>query len=162
MRNSMGQLTPQFSTNRAVREYTERFYLPAASAYHARAADGGGHGAEIANWIAALDEQWPSVRIADVKVQTVDQRHRFEVHVQLGKLTSDDITAELYAEATAGDGPVRVSMQLGGDRKGDDGAHRFIASVTDDRPAAHYTARVLPQHSGVPVPLEAAHIVWQR
>jgi starch phosphorylase len=31
MRESMARLTPRFSTNRAVREYTEQHYLPAAS-----------------------------------------------------------------------------------------------------------------------------------
>ena len=30
MRESMAQLTPQFSSNRAVREYTEQHYIPAA------------------------------------------------------------------------------------------------------------------------------------
>jgi starch phosphorylase len=33
MRESMACLTPQFSANRAVREYTERYYLPAAARY---------------------------------------------------------------------------------------------------------------------------------
>src|ERR1700751_29021 len=31
MRESMARLTPRFSTNRTVREYTERHYLPTAS-----------------------------------------------------------------------------------------------------------------------------------
>src|SRR6267143_3359592 len=38
MRESMARLTPFFSANRAVREYTERHYLPAAAAYGSRAA----------------------------------------------------------------------------------------------------------------------------
>jgi glucan phosphorylase len=33
MRESMARLTPRFSADRAVREYTEQHYLPAASAY---------------------------------------------------------------------------------------------------------------------------------
>jgi glycogen phosphorylase len=33
MRESMARLSPQFSTNRTVREYTEEDYLPAATAY---------------------------------------------------------------------------------------------------------------------------------
>ena len=41
MRESMARLTPRFSSNRAVREYTEQHYLPAASAYLERAADKG-------------------------------------------------------------------------------------------------------------------------
>ena len=39
MRTSMAELTPQFSTNRMVREYVERLYLPAAQAYRDRTAE---------------------------------------------------------------------------------------------------------------------------
>ena len=41
MRESMARLTPRFSANRTVREYTEQHYLPAAAAYRERAADQG-------------------------------------------------------------------------------------------------------------------------
>ena len=41
MRESMAHLTPQFSTNRSVREYTEQHYLPATIAYRQRVADKG-------------------------------------------------------------------------------------------------------------------------
>ena len=47
MRESMARLTPRFSTNRAVREYTEQYYLPAAAAYRARAADKGAFGVRV-------------------------------------------------------------------------------------------------------------------
>jgi len=39
MRESMAQLTPRFSASRAVCEYTEQHYLPAAAIYRLRAAD---------------------------------------------------------------------------------------------------------------------------
>ena len=45
MRESMARLTPRFSANRTVREYTEQHYLPAATAYRERAADKGEIGA---------------------------------------------------------------------------------------------------------------------
>ena len=50
MRNSMGRLTPRFSANRTVREYTEHYYIPAARAYRERAADNGTFGARLVNW----------------------------------------------------------------------------------------------------------------
>ena len=37
IRESMARLTPEFSAGRAIREYTESHYLPAASSYRARA-----------------------------------------------------------------------------------------------------------------------------
>ena len=50
MRESMARLTPRFSANRTVREYTEQHYLPAAAAYRARAADKGAIGRQMVDW----------------------------------------------------------------------------------------------------------------
>ena len=41
MRESMARLTPRFSADRAVREYTEQHYLPAATAFRSRVANKG-------------------------------------------------------------------------------------------------------------------------
>ena len=50
MRESMARLTPRFSANRTVREYTEQHYLPAAAAYRERAADKGAVGRQMVDW----------------------------------------------------------------------------------------------------------------
>ncbi len=68
MRESMAQLTPRFSASRAVREYTEQHYLPAASAYRARAADKGAIGAAMVDWRHALAQKWIALRFGDVKL----------------------------------------------------------------------------------------------
>ena len=47
MRESMAQLTPRFSTYRAVREYTEHYYFPASLAYRERVIDKGASGVEL-------------------------------------------------------------------------------------------------------------------
>src|SRR5580658_578794 len=75
MRNSMASLTPRFSANRAVCEYTEQHYLPAAAAYLRRAADKGAVGKSIANWEHALNEKWDALRFGEVKVQTNAVQH---------------------------------------------------------------------------------------
>ncbi len=43
-RESMARLTPRFSINRAVCEYTEQHYLPAASTYRERSGNKGAIG----------------------------------------------------------------------------------------------------------------------
>jgi starch phosphorylase len=58
MRESMARLAPRFSTGRTVRKYTERYYLPAATAYHQRAADKGTLGARVLDWQLGLVRQW--------------------------------------------------------------------------------------------------------
>ena len=68
MRESMAQLTPRFSANRAVREYTEQHYLPAASAYRERAADKGAIGAQIVDWRRhALEQKWAALRFGEAE-----------------------------------------------------------------------------------------------
>jgi starch phosphorylase len=52
MRESMARLTPRFSANRAVCEYTEQHYLPAADVYRVRAADQGAVGRQMAMFTA--------------------------------------------------------------------------------------------------------------
>jgi starch phosphorylase len=161
MRSSMAQLTPQFSTNRTVREYTERYYVPAAIAYRERAARQGELGVRIAQWRHALDEHWPALHFGRVDVETHDGQRVFEVEVQLGELGPEDVQVELYADGAPGEGPVRQSMRWT-ELPRADGACVFRATVPRARPADEFTARVLPRHPGVSVPLEAPHILWQR
>ena len=58
MRESMARLTPLFSTNRVVRQYTEQHYLSAASAFTERAANQGSLGADLLSWQAQLAKHW--------------------------------------------------------------------------------------------------------
>src|SRR5450759_3922174 len=81
MRESMAQLTPHFSANRTVREYTEQHYLKAASAYLARAADKGEIGVEMVNWRHELEQKWGALRFGEVKVETAGEQHIFEAQV---------------------------------------------------------------------------------
>ena len=56
VRESMATLTPQFSASRAIREYTNDHYLPAAAGYDARAANDGSLGAELLRWQYSIAE----------------------------------------------------------------------------------------------------------
>ena len=42
------------------------------------------------------------------------------------------------------------------------GMNRYGARVPAIRDAADYTPRIVPNHPGVSVPLEASYILWQR
>ena len=59
MRESMATLTPRFSANRSVREYTEQHYLPAAIIYRKRAAHKGAVGRQVVDWRHRLEQNGP-------------------------------------------------------------------------------------------------------
>jgi starch phosphorylase len=162
MRNSMASLTPRFSANRAVGEYTEQHYLPAAAAYRKRAAGKGIAGKNIADWEHALKEKWATLRFGDVKVQTNGVQHIFEAEVFLNGLDPNAVRVELYANAINGGSPIREEMTRVRQLTGADSGYAYIAQVPATRPVSDYTARVIPRCDGVAIPLEGARILWQR
>ncbi len=161
MRESMARLTPQFSANRTVREYTEKYYLPAAKNYRRRAENKGATGAELVSWWNAIEQNWPKLRFGEVKVESDEEKHTFEVQVYFGGLDPDAVRVGLYAEGTDGVPPVRQEMTRGQRLAGGNG-YLYSGQVEATRPASHYTPRVIPSRPGVAVPLEASEILWQR
>jgi len=162
MRESMARLTPHFSTNRVVREYTEQHYLPAAAAYRRRAADKGAIGVQVVNWRHALKLKWAALRFGEMKLETEGEQHVFEVQVYLDDLDPDEALVEIYAEGVGNGGPVRQEMKRLRELVGATNGYAYGARVPAVRPATDYTARIIPRCCGVAVPLEAAHILWQR
>lgn len=162
MRESMATLTPRFSTNRAVREYTELHYVSAAVSYRARAADRGARGVQMVEWRRSLDQKWATLRFGPVSVATVGEQYVFDVQVHLGAVEPDDVRLELCADAIDGRGPVRQEMERVQSLQGAINSYVYRERVPATRPAMHYTPRIVAYRAGANVPLEAPFILWER
>jgi starch phosphorylase len=162
MRESMARLTPVFSANRTVREYTEEHYLPAAAAYCQRSSQDGKFGADLLQWQRALAAHWANIRFGAVKVETRDQNHFFEVHAYLDELDPEAVRVELYSDPRVPEEPARQVMTRSQPLIGSAGGYLYTATVPATRPASDYTPRVVPFKDGAIIPLEAAQILWQR
>jgi starch phosphorylase len=162
MRESMARLTPRFSANRTVREYTEQHYLPAAAAYHSRIANKGAIGRQIVDWRHSLEAKWAAMRFGGLKVETKGDQHVFEVQVYFKDLDPKAVRVELYADGIKGSPPVRQEMTCLHPLADESGGYVYSATVSAARPPTDYTARVMPHCDGVAIPLEDARILWQR
>lgn len=162
IRESMARLTSQFSSNRTVRQYTENYYIPCAVAYRERAADNGEAGAQTVNWRHALERGWDKLRFGDTKVTKKGNLHIFEVQVYLNGLDPDSVKVELYAEGVNGGDPVLNEMRRDSKLVGAENGYVYDAQLRATRPVTDYTVRVIPHRTGIAVPLEATHILWQR
>ncbi|HXY11750.1 MAG TPA: alpha-glucan family phosphorylase [Terriglobales bacterium] len=192
MRESMARLTPAFSSNRVVREYTEKHYLPAAEAYCERTANQSRAGADVLRWQQALARNWPKLRFGSVTAEQEGDQHVFQVQVFLGELDPDAVRVELYADGRNGEEPTRQLMNRGeplagsasgflstaDGRNGEEPTRQpmnrgeplvgsangflYTARVPATRPAIAYTPRLVPYKAGVRIPLEANEILWQR
>jgi len=162
MRNSMSRLTPRFSANRAVREYTEKYYLPAAAAYYERTHGQAAYGRSLLQWQQALAEHWASPRFGELCVKSSPQKHSLQVQVNLGELRADWVRVQLYADPLDGQPPFVSEMTQTHGADPSTGWRVYAADVPASRPASDYTPRIVPSHPGARIPLEEAHIRWFR
>ncbi len=160
MRKSMANLTPRFSANRAVREYTENYYLPAANNFKIRSAEKGKVGVTIAQAHHDLQGQWEHIQFGEVHTESTGKGHLFHVQVRLNGLSSENVMVELYAEGINGSAPVKIKMKPVADTTGNS-VKEYDAQVDSSRPASDYTACIIPDYENISAPLEDNHILWQ-
>jgi starch phosphorylase len=115
----------------------------------------------MVNWLHNLEQHWGMLRFGEAKVVTEEGRHVFQVEVYLGSLDPGSVRVEIYADGVKGGEPECQEMRRGQSLTELNG-YSYRAQVPATRPATDYTSRIIPQHEGVAVPLEAALILWQR
>jgi starch phosphorylase len=162
IRESTAQLTPRFSAGRAIREYTESHYLPAATGYRTRFANHSELGSQLLDWQQNIGQHFSGVRFGKLDVETRDGMHFFQVQVFAGELNPNAFQVELYANRADG-GPCVLETMTAKDTEADSGgALLYAAQVPSGSSADRYTPRLIPHHPNASVPLEADQIVWQR
>jgi len=160
VRESMARLTPAFSANRAVRQYTDEYYIRAAERYCARAGNGNALGNGLIEWQGELATHWPVLRFGSATVEQTGDSLSFRVEVFLGDLKPNAVSVELYAEKLNGSALYRRAMDRNERAAGSDGGYVYTAQVPATRPASDFTPRIIPHHEGASVPLEAPYILW--
>jgi starch phosphorylase len=162
MRESMAQLTPRFSADRTVREYTEQHYLPAATAYNERAGNKGELGKQITDWRHTLEQNWDSMHFGEVRIETSENQHKLDVCIYFNNLDPDAVQVELFANGINGESPTVQKMTRGPKLEGAANGYIYNASVASTRSASDYTVRAIPYFPYISVPLEISKILWQR
>jgi starch phosphorylase len=162
MRESMARLTPQFSANRAVREYTERHYIPAALSFRLRSENRGKTAVEQVDWQRKIRQKWGAIRFVDLKIESNAEHHNFEVQVYLDDLDRSDVKVELFADGVNGHELVCEEMRYSHALDGAINIGVYKAFVSAQRPASDYTPRIVPVFPGVNIPLEMNLIHWQK
>jgi starch phosphorylase len=169
MKTSIGTLCHFFNTHRMVREYTERFYAPAAEHYRQLMADEMTRVKALAAWKARMQGAWPQVCVENVAADRfteleVGMSIRVQARIRLGVLTPDDVTVELYLGRVDASGEIVEAAATPMQPIGPDGEgrHLFEASaVSCDKSGLHgYTVRVLPHHPDMSTPFLPGLIVW--
>ncbi len=142
IRESLARLTPHFSANRSVREYTETYYIPAADAFRKRTENNAQLAKEIASFKQKIAQNWEKVAFGQILQDTIE--------IFLGDLIPDEVKVELFANEEP---PKVLTMKT-------KTATGYLYTGFD--PSPKYTARIIPHHDALSIPLELSNIRWQK
>jgi starch phosphorylase len=156
----MGKLTPRFSANRTVREYTEKYYVPAALGFVKRSANKSAVGKQIVEITNCLSSKWAGIKFGNTELTAKAKGFGFKVPVFLNGIDPRNVEVQLYADGIK-DEPAEIIKMKMDKKKGDEGIV-YSTEVITDRSSNDYTARVIPHYEDVSVPLETSFICWQR
>ncbi|MGC9199762.1 MAG: alpha-glucan family phosphorylase [Acidobacteriaceae bacterium] len=157
MRESMARLTPQYSSNRMMREYVSQLYLPAAQHLQTRRAPE--VCAALAAWQSLLNQHWNDVGFLGMESEQTPEGVRFSVSVQTGAISPEFLRIELFANGS----PEEVYSMTKSPVESDTAAScTYSATIQTSRPPSDYTPRIIPYHPDALIPLECNRILWYR
>ena len=168
MKASIKALAPQFSTARMVREYTQKFYMPASDAFRELASDGLAKAKAARDWRKRVQQSWPAVEICSV-TDTAGRKTgsgstiSVRAVVELGPLTADEIEVQAVVGRISANRDLTETSFVALSAAGKEGsATVFEGTVSCESPGHRgYTVRVVPKHPLVSVAHELPLVVWE-
>ncbi len=161
MRESMARLTPIYSADRAVQEYTEKYYLPAVKTYQERVKEQAGLTKQLQETYTSIAKRWSGLRFADVHTHTVGDALTYDVQVYLNGLKPEEVKVELFADGYNGTGPEKREMNCTAGMTAGQGLYLYRINLPASSKLEDYTARILPNIPKAHLPLEESNILWQ-
>ncbi|HNT56510.1 MAG TPA: alpha-glucan family phosphorylase [Syntrophales bacterium] len=157
MKTSISTLSPRFGTQRMLREYLERMYLPAAKRSRRLNADAYAGAKALADWKGKIASRFSTVHILSFQARGLrgdslnfGQVLRVEAAIALGRLSREEVRAELVVaavdETNRPVGPEIVPMTFSG-AGSREGVARYAGAYQATRAGRFvYGIRVLPSH----------------
>lgn len=143
IRNTIAQVASNFTTNRMVSDYCDKFYFPQSRRYALLAADNSAKAREIASWKQFVSAEWNNIRVVSYSQPEVSydlsQKNlmHMEVNLDLGRIKPEDIGVEIVF--TTVDSKNRPHIQ-------EVREYEFIGM---DNGVARYQVDILPERTGM-------------
>jgi len=170
MKDSMANVCPFFNTNRMVRDYLDKMYLPGIKRTQDLTRNGFEKARKLAAWKSHLREGWGGIEVERISAEplgTVPVGTTINVRaaVRLGKLKHSDVAVQIYEGRVDATGEIVdaeiVDMAKGGTHS--DGSDSYSGEFrTVEAGQYGLTIRVLPKNEDLSGPLEPGLIFWAR
>ncbi|MGC9334061.1 MAG: alpha-glucan family phosphorylase [Anaerolineae bacterium] len=170
MKAAMRDHAGVFNTNRMVREYTERCYLPSVERSYRLSAEDWQRAKSLAAWKARLRQEWGQLRIERVWTERPDGRElkvgdqlQVQAQVHLAGLKPTDVSVQLYYGPLDAAGlicqgstlPMLIAQSKG------KGRYIFAGGIMCQTSGQQgYALRIVPQHEDLGGPFEMGLVLW--
>lgn len=168
MKASLQTLCPVFSTERMVKEYAERMYLPSFEEWRTLSGDGLARAVDLARWKGEMHRTWHQVRAVSVEAPAPEEVPLgspipVTARVALGDIAPDRVIVETYCGVLDSRGnivggeliPLEHAEEEGG------GTHRFTGDIETRFCGRHgFMIRVMPRHPELGPIYEQGLLVW--
>lgn len=166
MKNSLRTISPEFSTQRMVEDYTNKFYVPASNRRHHMGEENFYLAKKLASWKGMMNHNWHYVHIeAKSPSQTqmaLGQSVELSAKVRLDGLDPKSVRVEIYCGREEGGTlrdveviPMTLTEQIA------DGYYCYTGSLVPKKGGNfEYGIRVIPYHADMVYPHELALIRW--
>ena len=165
MKNAMISTAPVYSTDRMVQEYTSNLYMPAYERGKEIEADQFKKAKDLAQWKDKLISNWDQLQISsqangDQGSFSVTDTVNLETKVNLGELSPDDITVELYLISQEEDYEVEIiPMELKNNIR--DNIYSYSVEIELKESGEYkYSFRVVPNDENLSTKHELGLIKW--
>jgi glycogen phosphorylase len=171
MRESIRSVSPIYNTWRMVREYTERFYVPAAQRGARLAANNLTEAKELASWKISVREAWPHVEVQDVRCEhsklyevLVGEKIPIKAKVFLGTIPPEHVLVEAYyGEDHNGELTNEGTIQLNLKGKEGEGTYIYEGAIEASESGVYgFNVRVIPSYPTLTQKQELRLVKWGR
>ena len=170
IKKCIADIASNFTTNRMLTDYEERFYNKLAERKHKMISGNYVMAREIAAWKRKVSAAWDNVRVLDVQRAQVDKeamlvgaKYRFEVTLDLAGLAPEDIGVELVvAKPIVPSQPANVdySVQLAQTEVEGDKATYALDYVPKRTGIFDVALRIYPKNPHLPHRMDFALVKW--
>lgn len=167
IKKSISKLAPQFAATRMVRDYAEKAYMPAHTAY-SRLASSPERVSEVLQWRERIQHSWSSVKVVSVRddagiSRPVGNAVNVRAEVNLGGLSVDDVRVQAVVGKVGSLRDLVDSevVNLTPEPNGEGGT--VFSGQISCSSLGHrgYAVRIVPHHTDVAIPNELPLVRWE-
>lgn len=169
VKNTIGQVAPNFTTTRMFKDYVDRFYIPQADRYESICDEDFKLAKELAAWKAKVADIWNEIEVLDVQIADgitnalkIGESYTAKAVLDLKSLSAGDIGMEMVITSTEENGKMKLVDTLEFEPESSEGSKvTYKVEINLMEPGSYnYGLRFFPKNEYLPHRQDFKFVRW--